>query len=51
MNKINSELIEEEIEYLINPEVMWEVMLTQIRGIIIEFAKIKKYRTSRNNEC
>ena len=38
----NLELIEGEIEYSVRPEIMWEVMLAQIRGIIIEFAKVKK---------
>ena len=46
----NLELIEEEIEYSINPEVMWEVMLTQRRGIIIKFAKIKKRKENRREK-
>ena len=35
----NLELNELNIEYLIKPDIMWELMLVQIRGSIIDFAK------------
>ena len=40
----NLELNEINIEYNIKPDIMWEVMLVQIRGLIIDFAKKKKKR-------
>ena len=42
--KNNLEVNEQDIEYNIKADVMWEVMLVQIRGIIINFAKQKKKR-------
>ena len=33
---------EADIEYWIKPDIMWEVMLAQIRGVIIDFAKEKR---------
>ena len=38
----NLEMNEVDIEYSIKPDIMWEVMLAQIRGIIIDFAKKRK---------
>ena len=38
----NLEINEMNIEYSIKPDIMWEVMLVQIRGIIIDFAKKMK---------
>ena len=40
--QINLEENEENIEYNIKPDTMWEVMLVQIRGVIIDFAKKKE---------
>ena len=40
----NLELNEINIEYSIKPDIMWELMLVQIRGIIIDFAKKKHKR-------
>ena len=42
MNKITLEINGMNIEYSIKPDIMWEVMLVQLRGIIIDFAKKKK---------
>ena len=38
----NLEINELNIEYSIKPDIMWEVMLVQLRGIILDFAKKKK---------
>ena len=43
----NLEFNEAEIEYSIKPDVMWEVMLVQKRGIIIDFSKQKKKQEYR----
>ena len=43
----NLEINEIDIEYNIKAAVMWEVMLVQIRGTIINFAKKKKKREMR----
>ena len=39
-----------DIEYSIKPDIMWEVMLVQIRGIIIDFAKTKKKQEHRREK-
>ena len=46
----NLEVNEINIEYNIKADVMWEVMLVQIRGIIINFAKQKKKREMRREK-
>ena len=38
----NLEVNEVNIEYTIKPDIMWEVMLVQIREVIIDFAKKKR---------
>ena len=53
-NQLNLEENEIEIEYSIKADLLWEVMLTQIRGIIIDHAKKekkerKKKRKGTNN--
>ena len=42
MNKITLEINGMNIEYSIKPDIMWEVMLVQLRGIIINLAKKRK---------
>ena len=46
----NLEVYENDIEYNIKADVMWEGMLVQIRGIIINFAKQKKKREMRQEK-
>ena len=46
----NLEMNELNIEYLIKPDIMWEVMLVQIRGIILDFAKKKEKREHRREK-
>ena len=42
MNKITLEINGMNIEYSIKPDIMWEVMLVLLRGIIINLAKKRK---------
>ena len=46
----NLEINDINVEYSINPDLLWEVMLVQIRGIIIEFAKKKKKQEYRREK-
>ena len=46
----NLEANEIEIEYSIKADIMWEVMLTQIRGIIIDYAKKKKRKEKKREK-
>ena len=49
-NQINLEENELEIEYSIKADLLWEVMLTQIRGIIIDHAKKKKRKEKKREK-
>ena len=48
--QINLEENEVNIEYNIKPDIMWEVMLVHIRGVIIDFAKTKKKRENQREK-
>ena len=49
-NQNNLEENELEIEYSIKADLLWEVMLTQIRGIIIDHAKKKKRKEKKREK-